>query len=301
MITVLCANPALDVTYRVHRVTRGAVHSVGSVWRRAGGKGANVARVLGQLGAPVTLVAPLGGLGGAQYAAEFGPGLVPVPIAAPPRTSVCVVDEDATIFNEPGALVSSAEWEAVVSAVVATEPDVLVLSGSLPQGVPADAYAGLVAEAQARTVVDTKGLPLRAVLAARPDLVAPNLAEVREIVGDVGPAEAAAALCERGARAAAVSAGPDGVVAVTSAGRWRARPPRVLTGNPTGAGDALTAALALGLAREASWPEVLRDAVATSAAALACDTAGEIDLEVRAEVAAKVVVEEVPDAAGPHG
>lgn len=213
MITVLCANPALDVTYRVDRVTRGAVHAVGSVRRRAGGKGANVARVLTQLGAPVTLVAPLGGAGGAQYAADFGAALVPVQIAAPPRTSVCVVDDEATIFNEPGPTLAATEWDAVVHAVLDTAPRVLVMSGSLPPGVPADAYAHLVRATEALTLVDTKGPPLAAVLAAGPDLVAPNALEARDILGETDVPTAARLLCERGAHAAVVSSGSDGLVA----------------------------------------------------------------------------------------
>jgi tagatose 6-phosphate kinase len=291
VITVLCANPALDITYRVDRVTRGAVHPVGTVHRRAGGKGANVARVLRQLGEPVRLVAPLGGAGGEEYAADFGPGLVTVPIAAPPRSSVCVLDEHATVFNEPGPELSPDEWEAVVAAVLDVRTDVLVLSGSLPGGVPVDAYARFVTAGVA-TVIDAKGAVLAAALAAGPDLVAPNLAEAQEILGTDDPYACAAELRARGARGAVVSSGPDGLIAATAAGTWRARPPRVLAGNPTGAGDALTAALARGLAGGAAWPDILRDAVATSAAAVGCETAGEIDPVLHAELVDQVVLEE---------
>lgn len=304
LITVLCANPALDVTYRVERLTRGAVHPVGAVWRRAGGKGANVARVLRQLDVPVTLVAPLGGPAGEQYATEItgaGIDLVAVPIGAPPRTSVCVMDADATVFNEPGPELSSSDWAAVAAAVRDTAPRVLVLSGSVPAGVPSDAYAQLITSARdATTIVDAKGQVLAASLAARPDAVAPNLHESQGILGAGTALWCARELCARGARAAVVSDGADGLSAVTPEVAWHARPPRALDGNPTGAGDALTAALAWGLATGTSWPELLRGAVATAAAALARDTAGDVDLAVRADLIDQVTVEEVRDAARQH-
>jgi tagatose 6-phosphate kinase len=302
VITVLCANPALDVTYRVDRVTPGAVHAVYSVQRRAGGKGTNVARVLRQLGEAVRLVAPLGGTDGQRYADEIagsGIELVGVPISAPPRTSVCVVDEDATVFNEAGPELTMSEWDAVVDAVQQTRPDVLVLAGSLPGGVPTDAYARLI-RADIVTVVDAKGPVLAAALAAHPHLVAPNVAEAQEILGGGDAAQCAAELRMRGAGGAVVSSGADGLAAATSDGAWTARPPRMLSGNPTGAGDALTAALAAGLARGSAWPDLLRDAVATSAAALGCETAGEVDVDLRAELRGQVVVEEMRDAADQH-
>src|SRR5262249_52814579 len=80
-----------------------------------------------------------------------------------------------------------------------------------------------------------------------------------------------------------VSRGPDGILATTPHGAWEARPDAAVTGNPTGAGDALVAGLARGLARDAAaldHPEdVLRDAVALSIASVHAHTAGDIDHE----------------------
>lgn len=61
----------------------------------------------------------------------------------------------------------------------------------------------------------------------------------------------------QGARAVVVSDGPRGLYADTPDGRWRAVPPEVVGGNPTGAGDAVVAALALGLVSGWDWPRAL--------------------------------------------
>ncbi|MGH3166854.1 MAG: PfkB family carbohydrate kinase, partial [Trebonia sp.] len=79
-----------------------------------------------------------------------------------------------------------------------------------------------------------------------------------------------------GPRAVVVTLGGDGMAAVTRDGTWRGRLSRPLTGNPTGAGDATAAALITGLAAGAEWPEIVRDAVALSAAAVLSPVAGEV-------------------------
>ena len=92
----------------------------------------------------------------------------------------------------------------------------------------------------------------------------------------------------------------DGTIVVSSKGagglealRWRARPPHRLDGNPTGAGDACVAALARGLLRGTHWPEILRDAVALSAAAVASPVAGLTDLELYENMLPHIVIEEI--------
>jgi tagatose 6-phosphate kinase len=64
-----------------------------------------------------------------------------------------------------------------------------------------------------------------------------------------------------------------------------------LSGNPTGAGDALVAALAAGLADGSPWARMLPEAVTWSAAAVLQHVAGEIDPHDVARLAPEVLVE----------
>ncbi len=64
----------------------------------------------------------------------------------------------------------------------------MTISGSLPKGVPADFYAGMVAEAAKHNVpvlLDTSGASLDAALEAevKPTLVKPNLTEINALLG----------------------------------------------------------------------------------------------------------------------
>jgi len=87
----------------------------------------------------------------------------------------------------------------------------------------------------------------------------------------------AEALRRAGAEAVVVSLGHHGLFACTPEGAWRAAPPERVAGNPTGAGDAAVAALAVGVAGGQPWPRRLANAVALSAAAVRAPLAGSFD------------------------
>ncbi|GAA0232890.1 1-phosphofructokinase family hexose kinase [Cryptosporangium japonicum] len=310
MILTVTLNAALDVTYRVEALVPHTTHRVAEVSERAGGKGLNVARVLHGLGEPVLATGLLGGDTGARVRrllGEAGLGEAFVPIGDETRRTVAVVDGDATGFWEPGPVVTPGEWDAFRAryASLLGDATVVVLSGSLPRGLPADAYATLIAaarEAGARTVLDTSGAPLSAALPARPDVVKPNLHELRELLADA-PADGrgaagelvrlAGAVRALGAGAVVASAGADGLVGVTADGVWRVRPPERVAGNPTGAGDASVAALARGLRDRSPWPRILTDAVALSAAAVAAPVAGTVEAATADRFRTSVTVTEI--------
>jgi tagatose 6-phosphate kinase len=175
--------------------------------------------------------------------------------------------------------VTAGEWAAFRDGygALARDADVVVLSGSLPPGVPPDAYADLVRLAPGPVILDADGEALRLGLAGRPDVVKPNSAELAGVSGTGDTAAGIRALREAGAQAVVASLGADGVMAQTSDRTWRAALDRPLPGNPTGAGDALVAGLAAGIAGGLPWPDRLRHAVALAACAVRSPVAGEID------------------------
>ena len=283
-------NAALDVTYELGRVTIGDTNRVDRVRECPGGKGLNVARTLDALGEPVLACGLLGGRTGEVILAGLaatGVRTAFTTIRGESRRTVVLAEPGrTTVVNEPGPTVTSDEWQAFRAGfqeILATSgAAVVVLSGSLPPGVPVDAYAELgraCGGAGIRVVLDADGEPLRHGLAGRPAVVKPNVDELARLgLADGVPLLAAAeAVRAAGAAAVVVSRGPDGLVAVTPDGAWGAVPP-VVTGNPTGAGDALVAALARGLVHGSAWPDRLRDGAALSAATVQAEGAGSFDM-----------------------
>lgn len=291
-VLVVGLNPAVDVTYRIPALRHGTSHRVDGVHRQAGGKALNVVRILHQMAVPARLLAFAGGTTGDFLSAELtaaGISAQLVPTSAATRSTVAVVDAvDATLFNEPGSPVSAAEWAAfqVAFAGALVAAAVVVLSGSVPPGPGEAAYHRLVSAARAAgrpTVLDAAGVHLQQALSARPIVVKPNHHEAGELLGralqnEADGIAAAREIQRRGAANVLVSRGTEGLIAATTDGIWSARADEPVLGNPTGAGDAMVAAMAAGLRSSAGWPELLREAVAWSAGAVAVDVAGGLDL-----------------------
>ncbi|WP_435211337.1 1-phosphofructokinase family hexose kinase [Streptomyces sp. bgisy034] len=311
MILTVTLNAALDVTWSVARLTPHSSHRVDTAHERAGGKGVNVARVLVLLGHAPVVTGFAGGRTGQLIRDDLrttGIRDCLVEMAGDSRRTLAVVsrdDGDATVFNGRGPHVTPAEWEHFSQRFTSLLPGVrvVVLSGSTPPGLPFNAYASLIrtaAAAGAITVLDTSGPALVEALEAHPDVIKPNASEISAATGCDDLMEAAVALRARGARSVVVSAGPDGLYAVTPTGAWRATPPDRLAGNPTGAGNACVAAIAAGLRVGSAWPDVLREAVAQSAAAVACPAAGDIDIAAYRRFLPEVAVTQVhPGRAAP--
>jgi tagatose 6-phosphate kinase len=276
VILAVCLNLALDITYRVPSLRLGATTRVEEVFERAGGKAVNTARVLHALGHDVVVAGFAGGGVGDAVVDELDrSGLAHdlVPIAGQTRRTLIVVDDgggEPTGLSELGPSVSADEWHALRDRFRVHAPDAIVLSGSLPPGLPDDAYAALIEASSAPVLLDTSGEALRLGAAAGAAIVKVNLGEI----GGGDPLSAARAL---GARNVVVSLGADGLVAVTEEGELRAPAPEVVTGNPIGAGDAASAALVAGLVAGTPWPDRLADAVALSAAAVHAPVAGSFD------------------------
>ncbi|MDO0934125.1 1-phosphofructokinase family hexose kinase [Streptomyces sp. DG2A-72] len=302
MILTVTLNTALDITYRVRALRPHTTHRVTEVTERPGGKGLNVARVLAALGHEVTVTGFTGGATGRviQDQLTTTPGLVDalVPVAGPTRRTIAVVDEqtgDTTQLNEPGPVITPAEWSAFQEAYEDLLPSAsaVALCGSLPPGVPVGAYAGLIRDARAAGVpvlLDTSGEPLRRGVAARPDLIKPNADELAELTGSHEPFRATQDARRRGAHAVVASLGPEGLLAVTPQGRWRAAPPTPVHGNPTGAGDSAVAGLLSGLVERLPWPDRLARAIALSAATVLAPAAGEFDRRAYEELVGRVAV-----------
>lgn len=302
MILTVTLNTALDITYRVRSLRPHASHRVSEVTERPGGKGVNVARVLAALGYEVTVTGFTGGATGRVVQEKLAavPGVVDalVPVSGATRRTVAVVDDrsgDTTQLNEPGPTITPSEWSAFLAAYDDLLPaaSAVALCGSLPPGVPVGAYAGLVRTARSFAVpvlLDTSGEALRRGVAARPDIIKPNADELAELTGSHDPLRATQDARRRGAGAVVAPLGPEGLLALTREGRWRATPPTPVRGNPTGAGDAAVAGLLSGLVEHLPWPTRLTRATALAAATVQTPVAGEFDRGVYEELLTRVTV-----------
>ena len=194
MIITVTLNAAIDKTLEVPNFRLGRRHRSVEQTTMPGGKGVNVARALKALGQPVIAT----GLAGGSTGTRIVEGLTEesvlndfVRIREESRTNTAVLDHltgSQTEVNERGPAVSEAEIELFRDKLLylARGAGMCVFAGSLPHGVSADLYAGLIPELQklgVTTLVDGDGDPLRQAVRAEPSVVSPNVAEAEELVG----------------------------------------------------------------------------------------------------------------------
>lgn len=280
MIVTLTPNPSLDRTLELDRLMRGAVLRARETRVEAGGKGVNVARALLANAHAARAVLPVGGAEGDHLVSlleRLGVDIRSVPIAAPIRTNVSLVEPDGTVtkINAPGPRLIDDEPDALRKSTVASLDGAtwVAACGSLPPGAPVDLYAALIRDVHDEGVsvaVDTSGAPLAAAISAAPDVIKPNAEELAAVVGrELGSfgdvVTAAGELRDRGVERVLVSLGRDGAVLVDDAGAVHAETPPLIPRSNVGAGDATLAGF---LAAGGKGAEALRSAVAWGAAAV---------------------------------
>jgi tagatose 6-phosphate kinase len=223
-----------------------------------GGKGINVARVLRELGGNVRIMGFAGGATGDVIRRGLdAEGLSQSLTAIDDDSRTCWAVTDplhltATEVNEPGATIRPSELADFLTTyrMLVRGAGLVVLSGSLPVGVPPSIYADLITEAWEHGVpctLDTGAAEAFALgLAAGPLLVKPNAHEAEALVGQplttVEQADGAArALLAQGALLAAVTMGARGALLRSPRGGWLATPPPITPVNTVGSGDAFLA------------------------------------------------------------
>lgn len=301
-------NAAIDKRYVLSTFNTPGVNRVAQCEYSAGGKGLNVSRVALLLGAQVSATGFLAGYSGKFVSEQLrlaGIGDSFVTVGGETRSCINVYDQatgKTTELLEPGFDVDVFD-ESVLLGIFSTmvqNSDVLVASGSAPRGCSVDIYARMVTEARRRNVpivVDTSGPMLEQALEIGPSLIKPNAVEAAAITGlPVSTLEqavaAATALRDMGASAVLISRGPEGAVYVDHSGAWSATPPPVDAVNTVGCGDAMVAAVAIGLA-SAGTPEMLlsRAVAVATAASLSASTGSFTQADLDAVSSAGVTVE----------
>ena len=285
-IITLTLNPALDIAAEADEVV--PTHKVRMHHEHAdpGGGGVNVARALHELGGDVLAIVAAGGATGRvleEMLDEAGVRRRSVLVKGHTRVSLNVQDRKNGLeyrFVPQGPTLSEAEFHACLAATEQEPGEWLVASGSLPHGVPDDAYAQvarIAARKGQRFVVDTSGIALTAALEQGGcELVKPSLGELEHLVGRElkDPAEqereAMALVWRRAARMVALTLGAEGALLATEDGVIRMGAMDEPMHSSVGAGDAFLAALTLALARGSTPADAMAWGTAAGAAAIAC-------------------------------
>jgi 6-phosphofructokinase 2 len=284
-IITVTLNPSLDLATAVDLVEPGRKLRCSGLQTDPGGGGINVSRMIQELGGRSDCLILAGGPAGAALGdmlLDRGIAVRPMKIAGMTRQNL-TVDERATgrqyRFVLPGPKLMNVEWRRSLETIESRlrRGDILVASGSLPPGTPADLYARMARIARrrhAKFLIDASGPALKAGLAAGVDFIKPNRHEFRGLSGEDRDDWRLVALHSarwvgRGlAGAVLVTRGNDGALLTDGSGHWRIEAPDVPIRSAVGAGDSCMGAIALRMAHGAPLLEACRFGVAAAAAAM---------------------------------
>ncbi len=258
MIYTLTLNPAIDKTITVPDFEIGKLHYIENVQLEACGKGINVSRTLRALEMDSVALGFIGGWNGhflleqldhAGIAHDF------IKTGAESRINLKVYDptkkgdKKITDINEKGRTIEEGNSDLLIQKIkkIVGKEDILVMSGSAPQGIEDSIYADIISELDCDNVVlDTHGPLLKKGVLAKPYLVKPNLFELsmyhgKNLYHRADIIKAGQKMLENGAQNALVSKGNRGALYLTGDEVYYIPPFEVETKSTTGAGDAMVA------------------------------------------------------------
>lgn len=260
MILVAGLTPAWQQIMLFDRLQPGEVNRAAEVRWCASGKVLNVAVALHHLGAPCKCLSPIGGPAGESIRVEFESFGIParwIPSAIPTRVCTTLLErspQQTTELVENAAPLPAEELERFRRAYAdeVQNAELVVLTGSLPQGTPSSFYRELLDSTPCPTILDVRGPELLQALDKRPTLVKPNREELGKTVGrvlqtDTEVIEAMHEIRRRGAEWVVITDGKNPLFVLGHGDLQRLTPPAVEVVNPIGSGDCLAAGIAWGL------------------------------------------------------
>jgi len=310
-VVTITLNPALDLNGSVTELKLGSVNNVNTGSLHAAGKGINVAQVLADLGAEVTVTGFLGQENETLFCQLFARIKAQdkfIRLAGSTRTNVKLLEASGQVsdINFPGLQVTPQAISAFENTLfeLADTHDFFVLAGSLPQGVTPTLCASWIEKLTQRgkkVIFDSSGAALQAGIAASPWLIKPNEHELATLIGHSLTSQsayqaAAEKVAKQGLEHVVVSRGEKGVMWLsrdsTGLAVWRyAKPPKMDVISTVGAGDSLVAGFCWGAMQ--AWPaqQTLCFATALSVLAVSQVAVGVNDLSRLTDLQSQVVIE----------
>ncbi|MBD1558786.1 1-phosphofructokinase [Vibrio sp. S9_S30] len=291
-IVTVTLNPALDLTGTLDTLNQGSVSLVNESAFHAAGKGVNVARVLKELGAKVTVTGFLGKENQEMFCRLFDHMNVNdqfIRVKGATRINVKLVERNKSIsdINFPGVTVTKEDKRRFENKMLelAKNHDLFVLAGSLPRGItPLECanWIKVLTKLGKKVVFDSSREALFHGIQSTPWLIKPNEEELGYLVNQrlssiEACIEASTTLDVRFKNSQpienmVISMGNKGVLWRRDDHWLHAKPPKVDIVSTVGAGDTLVAGMCWGHLNH--WGDEQTLSFATALSALAVSQVG---------------------------
>lgn len=283
-ILTITLNPTVDKSSTVDSIKPEKKLRCSQPVYEPGGGGINVSRGLERLGIPSITFFTSGGRTGElleKLLQKENINAIAHKVSGETRENFTVIDtsnNEQYRFGMPGDDISSSECNAIHDAILSISPfpEIVVISGSLPEGMDTKYLSQLIKELkkkQAKIIIDTSGDALKEALKEGVYMVKPNLGELSRLSGkeeldNESADEAARQLINDGkAEIVAVSMGPQGAYLITKEEAIHINAPSVKKLSTVGAGDSMVAGMVSIIAKGGSLTDMACMGVACGSAA----------------------------------
>lgn len=281
MIYTVTFNPAIDYVAETYNLAFGETNRSKNEEIFFGGKGINVSCVLNELGVESTVMGFIAGFTGEALKNHLkNKGIETDFISLKngfTRINVKLKGEDITEINGSGPEIDKESLEMLFEKLYSlSDTDTLILSGSIPDCLPADIYEQIMERLSGRGirfVVDASGKLLVNTLKYKPFMIKPNKAEISEIFEKNLDTEeqivsAAKELQKMGALNVLVTLGHEGAILLDESGNIIRKPAhKIKAVNTVGAGDSMVAGFIAGIEKGSRYALDLGRAAASATTA----------------------------------
>lgn len=282
MILTVCPNPSIDCTVELDNLNVGKMNRIENKILTYSGKALNVAIGVSRLGGSAYATGFMFSKDAGQFLHTLEREGVQnsfVQTEGRVRMNYKIIDKRSmmTEINDKGEHVPLEKQQELLSVVgeLAKDASVVVMSGSLPQGVSDDFYYKLCKKIPSTTkiIVDCEGEKLKQAISAGVYLVKPNLNEFEAITGRQYTSKSqmidgAKRIIAMGAKHVLLSLGQSGAILTDGNTHLYCRSATVAVNSTVGAGDSMLSAASLRIQEDMPLEEILRSAVAAGTASI---------------------------------
>lgn len=311
MILTVTLNPAIDKTVYVENLKEGKLNRVKSLRIDPGGKGINVSKALCSYGLKQKATGILGGMNGSHLLTLLDKFNFPKDfMTVPGETRVNLKIRDlktglVTEINEPGPEISRSEADEFLKLLEQHlhSCHIMILAGSLPEGIQPDFYSECIRLAHSMNVLsilDADGEAFRNGCRAVPYAIKPNLHEFERLTGKSFSSyrdicDEIRKVQQTGIELILVSLGRDGSVLSYRNKIYRALPLPVQVKSTVAAGDSMVAALAYCILNDIPPDETARITSAAGSLTAALDGSDMSEWKDIRNMYKKVYLEEISE------
>lgn len=255
MIYTCTLNPAIDLYIALKEMRANAVNRTEDEDYQPNGKGVNVSIMLKKYGFTSTALGFIAGFSGTyieQSLKDLSIQTDFISVEGITRINVFInTTEEYKLVNQGPAIEEKALHAFREKIAAIPQGGILIMSGSLPKGVPASIFSEVAAichQQKVKFILDTSSAAVLETLQYKPYLLKPNEEEIAAFFGKTHPLtekeliQSGEKLIEMGAEQVLISRGGEGALFITKDAVFKGNAPTGTVVNTACSGDAMLAA-----------------------------------------------------------